>query len=117
MGVDDTSMASQTEQTQPAEEMQTEFVREGSPMKTESQSDLPPRSEYDNLISELAENPQNPEGWRRLLTLVEDMGDLEKISAAYDSLLKHYPNTVRVPLVVGMTASETLIGLGPNRLY
>ncbi|KAF9474614.1 Suf-domain-containing protein [Pholiota conissans] len=52
----------------------------------------PPTSEYDALTTQLAENPHNPDGWRRLIRVAEDSGDMGKISAAYDALLKQFPN-------------------------
>lgn len=66
------------------------------PVKTETQPEpqLPLPSEYDLLTAQLAENPHNPDGWRKLVRLAEDSRDLERISAAYDALLKQYPNNV-----------------------
>ena len=56
-----------------------------------------PVSEWDALRASLRDNPHNTEGWNKLIRLVEDSGDLEKIKEAYESLLKMYPNTVRNP--------------------
>jgi hypothetical protein len=56
-----------------------------------------PVSEWDALRASLRENPHDTEGWNKLVRLVEDSGDLEKIKEAYESLLKMYPNTVRNP--------------------
>lgn len=51
-------------------------------------------SEYDALFSRLKEKPHDPEGWRRLVDNAESSGEIDKIRAAYDALLKQYPNTV-----------------------
>jgi hypothetical protein len=56
-----------------------------------------PVTEWDALRASLRENPHDTEGWNKLVRLVEDSGDLEKIKEAYESLLKMYPNTVRNP--------------------
>ncbi len=56
-----------------------------------------PVSEWDALRASLRENAHETEGWNKLVRLVEDSGDLEKIKEAYESLLKMYPNTVRNP--------------------
>ncbi|KAF8189661.1 hypothetical protein BJ912DRAFT_966052 [Pholiota molesta] len=57
-----------------------------------STQQAPAPSEYEALMAQLAESPHNPDGWRRLIRLAEDSGDMGKISAAYDALLKQYPN-------------------------
>lgn len=86
--------------TQPTSEilsalsMKSEEVDEAPPTQTEPQA--PPPSEYDSLTAQLAENPHNPDGWRSLIRVAEDTGDIEKIGAAYDALLKQYPNNVRL---------------------
>ncbi len=51
-------------------------------------------SEYDALFARLKEKPHDPEGWRRLVDNAESSGEIDKIRAAYDALLKQYPNTV-----------------------
>lgn len=51
-------------------------------------------SEYDALFARLKEKPHDPEGWRRLVDHAESNGEIDKIRAAYDALLKQYPNTV-----------------------
>lgn len=51
-------------------------------------------SEYDALFARLKEKPHDPEGWRRLVDHAESSGEIDKIRAAYDALLKQYPNTV-----------------------
>ena len=64
-------------------------------VKPEAQeSAVPPPSEYDSLTVQLHQNPHQPETWRRLVNVAEATGDISKISAAYDALLKQYPNTV-----------------------
>ncbi|KAF8632394.1 hypothetical protein AX17_004835 [Amanita inopinata Kibby_2008] len=50
-------------------------------------------SEFDALFAKLKEKPHDPEGWRRLVDHAEQSGDIEKIRAAFDGLLKQYPNT------------------------
>ncbi|KAH9045764.1 hypothetical protein EDB85DRAFT_1908267 [Lactarius pseudohatsudake] len=52
-----------------------------------------PVSEWDALRASLRENPHDTEGWNKVVRLVEDSGDLERIKEAYESLLKMYPNT------------------------
>lgn len=58
---------------------------------------VPPPSEYEALTAQLKEKPHNPEGWRRLVELAEQSGEIEKIRATYDALLVQYPNTVCDP--------------------
>ena len=79
------------DRTQPTAEILNALSALNSPVKTESQQ---PPSEYDLLNAQLTENPHNPEAWRRLVDVSEESGDIEKISATYDALLKQYPNTV-----------------------
>lgn len=55
-----------------------------------------PGSEWDTLKSQLELHPLNPSGWYRVVDIAENSGDLDKVRTAYDGLLKHYPNTVRV---------------------
>lgn len=65
-------------------------------IKTEPAEDSSQASEFDALFSRLSsENPQDPEGWRRLISLATASREIPKIQQAYDELLKHYPNTVR----------------------
>ena len=59
-----------------------------------SSSSARPASEYDVLTAQLKEKPHSPEGWRRLIDIAEQSGDIEKIRAAFDALLQTYPNTV-----------------------
>ena len=66
-----------------------------STVKPEPQdSPVPAPSEYDSLTVQLLQNPHQPETWRRLVNVAEATGDISKISATYDALLKQYPNTV-----------------------
>jgi hypothetical protein len=58
------------------------------------ESPVPPPSEYESLTVQLLQSPHQPETWRRLVNVAEATGDISKISAAYDALLKQYPNTV-----------------------
>ena len=57
----------------------------------------PPPTEYEALTAELKEKPHNPEGWRRLVELAEQSGEIDKVRSAYDALLLQYPNTVCDP--------------------
>src|SRR6266702_2208814 len=50
---------------------------------------------WDALRAGLCESPHGTEARNRLVRLVEDSGDLEKMKGAHESLLKMYPNTVR----------------------
>jgi cleavage stimulation factor subunit 3 len=63
-------------------------------------SPVPPPSEYDALTVQLLQSPHQPDTWRRLVNVAEATGDISKISAAYDALLKQYPNTVCGGLVL-----------------
>ena len=63
-------------------------------IKLESQESALTPSEYDLLTVQVLESPHQPETWRRLVNVAEATGDTTKISAAYDALLKQYPNTV-----------------------
>jgi hypothetical protein len=70
-------------------------------VKPETQdSPVPPLSEYDALTLQLLQSPHQPETWRRFVNVAEATGDISKISAAYDALLKQYPNTVCGGLVL-----------------
>lgn len=73
------------DQTQPAEDIMNSIAN----LKSE-----PPPSEYESLTAELDQNPHNADAWRRRVRVAEESGDVEKISATYDALLKQYPNTV-----------------------
>jgi cleavage stimulation factor subunit 3 len=64
-------------------------------IKTEPESSS--TTEFNALFSKLTnESPHNPDDWRRLIDLATNSGQISKIQLAYDELLKHYPNTVRV---------------------
>lgn len=80
------------DKTHPATDILNALSALNSPVKTDAPQ-LPP-SEYDLLIAQLADNPHNTEAWRRLMDVAEASGDIVKISATYDALLKQYPNTV-----------------------
>jgi len=92
---DDTFADFPGDATQPTEEILSELANLNV-LKNEPSAEpqLPPPSEYDSLTAELAERPHNPEGWRRLIQVAEESRDIEKISMAYESLLKQYPNNV-----------------------
>jgi len=55
---------------------------------------LPPPSEFESLSAQLRQKPHNPAGWRKLLRIAEDIGDIHNISTAYDAALAQYPNHV-----------------------
>jgi len=55
---------------------------------------LRPLSEFESLSAQLRQKPHNPAGWRKLLRIAEDIGDINNISTAYDALLAQYPNHV-----------------------
>ena len=63
--------------------------------KTEPIEPQEPPSEWEVLRAQLADKPHDPDGWRKLVEIAENSGDLSKITQAYDSLLAAYPNTVR----------------------
>ncbi|KDR71055.1 hypothetical protein GALMADRAFT_254221 [Galerina marginata CBS 339.88] len=89
---DDTYLDDTGDQTQPTSEILS-ALSVNSPVVNEPEHEpQPPQSEYDTLNVQLAENPHNPEGWRRLIHLAEESGNIEKISTAYEALLKQYPN-------------------------
>lgn len=95
-GVEDPYM--NNDQAQQSSEILNVLAAMNSPMRTDLPTSMPPPpSEYDRFNEQLKENPHNPEVWRRLVDVAENSGDIEKISATYDALLKQYPNTVRVP--------------------
>jgi hypothetical protein len=64
--------------------------------KQESQEQaLDPPSEWDLLRQQLKDKPHDPVGWRKLVEMAENSGEIDKINDAYESLLATYPNTVR----------------------
>jgi cleavage stimulation factor subunit 3 len=91
------------DQTQPTAEIMNALSM-NSPVKPEPQDpQVPvpePPSEYDTLTVQLLQSPHQPDTWRRLVNVAEATGDISKISAAYDALLKQYPNTVCGDLVL-----------------
>jgi cleavage stimulation factor subunit 3 len=79
------------DQTQPT----AEILNALSPVKNEQEHpQLPPPSEFESLSAQLRQNPHNPDGWRRLIRVAEETGDIRNISTAYDALLAQYPNNV-----------------------
>ena len=86
-------------------------------------SPVPPPSEYDALTAQLLQSPHDPESWRRLINVAEATGDISKISAAYDALLKQYPNTVCGGLVLFRSLSfcrtflDVCSGFSSNSIY
>ena len=80
--------------TQPTGEILAALSQNNSTHSIKTEPDSP-ASEFDALFSRLSEEPQNPDGWRRLISLATSSNEIAKIQQAYDELLKHYPNTVR----------------------
>jgi cleavage stimulation factor subunit 3 len=85
-------------------------------------SPVPPPSEYDALNVRLLQNPHQPEIWRRLVNVAEATGEISKISAAYDALLKQFPNTVCGGLVhfrffFCRSPLDLCSGFGSNPIY
>jgi cleavage stimulation factor subunit 3 len=89
------------DQTQPSSEILNALnllkadAPETQPNSQEDASTAPqePVSEWDTLRKQLRDNPRDPDGWRRLVDLAEDSGELEKVKETYDGLLEVYPNT------------------------
>jgi len=69
-----------------------------SPTRTEVdiEMQLPGLATFDALYADLQEKPLNAEGWKRLVSMAEASGDMNKIKRAYDGLLVVYPNTVSI---------------------
>ena len=100
MTTDDSFLDYAGDRTQPSTEIMNALSM-NSPIKPEPQDpQVPPPSEYDALAAQLLQSPHQPESWRRLVNVAEATGDISKISAAYDALLKQYPNTVCGGLVL-----------------
>ncbi|KAG5340689.1 hypothetical protein C0989_000732 [Termitomyces sp. Mn162] len=53
----------------------------------------PPLTEYEALSAQLKQQPHDPNAWKRLISLAEESGNLDKIRASFDALLQQYPNT------------------------
>ncbi|KAH0586846.1 mRNA 3'-end-processing protein RNA14 [Termitomyces sp. J132] len=65
-------------------------------VKNESQQDIemsPPPTEYEALSAQLKQQPHDPNAWKRLISLAEESGNLDKVRASFDALLQQYPNT------------------------
>ncbi|KAG6870931.1 hypothetical protein C0992_001487, partial [Termitomyces sp. T32_za158] len=62
-------------------------------LESESQHDVqtPPTGSV-ALSTELEQWPVDPDDWKRLISRVEESGDLNKIRLAFDALLRQYPN-------------------------
>jgi cleavage stimulation factor subunit 3 len=83
------------DQTQPTGEIIAALNQNGSSNSIKTEADLDsPTSEFDALFARLSENPHDPEGWKRLIELATNSGEIPKIQKAYDEVLKYYPNTV-----------------------
>lgn len=79
--------------TQPTEDI----INTLNGIKNESQPDidmLPPPTEYEALLAQLKQRPHDPNGWKKLIDLAEESGDMDKVRASFDALLQQYPNTV-----------------------
>lgn len=104
----------QGDNTQPT----AEILNALNSIKDEPKSDiLPPVSEYDVLTTQLKEKPHNPEAWRRLIEVAENSGDVEKIQASYDALLRQYPNTVCDLKVLFSPCLISLLVFGTSPIY
>ncbi|KAF8999433.1 hypothetical protein BDQ17DRAFT_1361005 [Cyathus striatus] len=51
------------------------------------------QSPFDVQYALLSTNPHDPAAWRKLINIAEGTGEIDKIRAAYDALLRQYPNT------------------------
>ncbi|KAH8832695.1 Suf-domain-containing protein [Flagelloscypha sp. PMI_526] len=73
-------------------------TRPNSPEKATASSGS---SELASLTAQLESKPLDPEAWYRLIQLAENTGDIDQIRAAYDGLLKYYPNnhTAQIPYI------------------
>ncbi|KAJ2925795.1 hypothetical protein H1R20_g11295, partial [Candolleomyces eurysporus] len=78
--------------TQPTGEILAALSQNNSNLSIKTEPDTP-ASEFDALFARLSEEPHNPDGWRRLISLATSSNEIPKIQQAYDELLKHYPNT------------------------
>lgn len=108
------------DQTQPTAEILN--VLNQLNVKTEPlENAVPPPTEYEALTADLIkDNPHNPEGWRRLIELAEQSGDILKIRSAYDALLVQYPNTVcfySLPHPSGGLSDVFLLVFGSNCVH
>lgn len=56
-----------------------------------------PATPFDALQNHLADHPYDTTAWQDLVNIAEESGDLKLIHMAYDSLLKVFPNMVRIP--------------------
>jgi len=112
---DDSFMDYGEERTQPTQEILNALSSLSSPMKTELEQ--PQGSEYETLRAQLTVNPHDPDGWRRLVNLAEETGDIEKISTTYDALLKQYPNTVCLNIVVSFFPFTLFLVCSTDSVY
>lgn len=110
------------DQTQPTAEIIAALSQNGSTnsIKTEVADLDPPTSEFDALFARLSENPHDTNGWKRLIDLANNSGELPKIQKAYEELLKHYPNTVSKARKMGRVKEcswSLFLVVCTNRLY
>ena len=52
------------------------------------------RSEEDILRDHVRENPRDADTWLKLVDIVEESKDYDKINETYEALLEAFPNTV-----------------------
>lgn len=91
------------DKTQPTSEIQSvleklnqqnqSFNGEEQPQEVLEVPQTPP-SEWDVLREQLREKPHDPDGWKKLVDVAENSGEIEKIKETYEALLESYPNTV-----------------------
>lgn len=62
----------------------------------ETLPDDKPKTEFEQLLDSLKDDPHQPEKWQRVVDIAEESGDTDKIKAAYEGVLETYPNTVRI---------------------
>ncbi|KAG6884913.1 hypothetical protein C0993_007280 [Termitomyces sp. T159_Od127] len=78
--------------TQPTEDILNAL----NAIKNEPQQDIdmpPAPTEYEALLAQLKQRPHDPNGWKRLINMAEESGDMDKVRASFDALLQQYPNT------------------------
>ena len=62
-------------------------------LNVQSESDAV-RSEEDILRDHVRENPRDADTWLKLVDIVEESKDYDKINETYEALLEAFPNTV-----------------------
>jgi cleavage stimulation factor subunit 3 len=64
-----------------------------------------PASLFEALEIRLKDNPYDSNTWQDLINLAEDSGDFERITSAYEALLKVYPNLVSLVVLLSPTCT------------